>query len=423
MKITRRSASLIIGLIILPALSFGQSVSDFSSMVRMGVSQINITPELPVTMSGYDNRKTPFTGIHDDLYASALFFSKEKTNTMIITTDLIGFSFRFVDDIKSRISSTTGIPAENIMFTAVHNHGGPAISTYEDSLSPANEEYIRILKDKLTTLAVNAVKNPVPFRMGIAKGQCSMNINRRAEFADGGIWLGRNPEGICDHELDIVKFEDINKKLIAVLINWPCHGTASGQDNYLITGDWPGAAARYIKKLEGMDVIVAVTAGASADINPIYGPGSDFNEIEAVGYHAGKEVCRLLSETETLPVKVLETTSAMMIFPGKKTCKDQFPQKTYEKGPDVAIRLSMQKIGDLVLAGISGELMTEIGLEIKNKSPYRATVVITHCNGSSGYICTDRAFSEGGYEIKVTRLMPGAERQIKSKISELIYSF
>jgi hypothetical protein len=309
------------------------------------------------------------------------------------------------------------------MITAVHNHGGPAVSTYEDSLSAANELYIAILKEKLVSLATKATENPVPFKMGIGKGICKMNINRRAEFADGGIWLGRNPDGPCDHELDVIKFEDMNDKTMAVLINWPCHGTASGQDNYHITGDWPGAAARYVKKLEGKDVIVAVTAGASADINPIYGPGSDFNEIEAIGYHAGKEACRVLAETETIPAKVLETASAMMTFPGKKACKDQFPQKIYESGPDVTIRFSMIKIGELVLNGISGELMTEIGMQIKNKSPYNGTIVITHCNGSSGYICTDKAFSEGGYEIKVTRLMPGAERPIISKMMDLIYSF
>ena len=47
-----------------------------------------------------------------------------------------------------------------------------------------------------------------------------------------------------------------------------------GQDNYLITGDWPQSAARYIKDSAGKNIVVAVTAGASANINPIYGPGT-----------------------------------------------------------------------------------------------------------------------------------------------------
>ena len=46
-----------------------------------------------------------------------------------------------------------------------------------------------------------------------------MNINRRAVFADGGVWLGRNPDGACDHELDVIKFVDANNNLIAFLVN------------------------------------------------------------------------------------------------------------------------------------------------------------------------------------------------------------
>jgi neutral ceramidase len=413
---------LIILISFLPLFSFSQSGTNANTMVRLGVSQINITPQVPITMSGYDARETPFTGVHDDLYASALYFSSEENKALIITTDLIGFKTEFADEIKKRISSEINIPSENIMLIAVHNHGGPAIKTYEDNLPAANEDYIRVLKEKLTLLAAEASKNPVPFQMGIGKGHCSMNINRRAEFADGGIWLGRNQDGPCDHELDVVKFEDFNHKTMAVLINWPCHGTASGQENYKITGDWPGAASRYIKKQEGQEVVVAITAGASADINPIYGPGNDFNEIEAVGYQVGKETWKTITQIITFPANSLESTSNTITFPGKKACKDQFPQKSYENGPDVTIRLNVLKIGDLVLAGISGELMTEIGMEVKELSPYTGTIIITHCNGSSGYICTDKSFTEGGYEIKVTRLMPGAEKPLINKLLEMIYS-
>lgn len=422
MKRNSRFVILIILMGFFPFLSFSQNGSNEKSMVRLGVSQTNITPEAPITMSGYDARKTPFTGVHDSLYASALYFSSEKSNALIITTDLIGFKTELAEEIKRMISSKMDIPSENIMLTAVHNHGGPAIKTYEDKLPAPNEDYIRTLKEKLTLLAVEASKNPVPFLMGIGKGHCSMNINRRAEFADGGIWLGRNQEGPCDHEVDVVRFEDLNHKTLAILINWPCHGTASGQENYQLTADWPGAASKYIKKQAGNEVVVAITAGASADINPIYGPGNDFNEIEAVGYKVGKEAWKIFGQTSTFPVKSLQSSTTSMTFPGKKACKDQFPQKTYESGPDVTIRFSIIKIGDLVLAGISGELMTEIGMEVKNQSPYSGTIVVTHCNGSSGYICTDKSFTEGGYEIKVTRLLPGAEKPIINKLLEMIHS-
>ena len=256
--------------------------------------------------------------------------------------------------------------------------------------------------------------------MGTGKGSCNMNINRRAEFADGGIWLGRDPEKPCDHELDVVKFEDLNNKTLAVLINWPCHATTSGQDNYMITADWPGAAARYIKKQTGNKTVVGITAGASGDINPLYGPGNDFNEIEAVGYHVGVNAWKTFKDIVTYPVESISAEQSSLKLPGKKECKNQFPQKTYEIGPDVVIDFTTFKIGKLILAGISGEVMNEMGTAVKKQSPYTDTMIITHCNGSSGYICTDKAFSEGGYEVKVSELMPGAEKPLTEKLIKMI---
>jgi hypothetical protein len=403
--------------------TFGQTTVNEKANIRLGVSQINITPDKPTIMSGYSGRTTPFTGVHDSLFASALYFSGEKNRALLITTDLIGFSADLIDDIKKMISSKTGIPHENIMISAVHNHGGPVTKTYEAEVPESVNEYVKVLKEKLTILAADASRKVVPFQMGIGKGLCNLNINRRAEFANGSIGLGRNPDGPCDHELVVVKFEDMNKKILAVLLNWPCHGTASGQNNLQITGDWPGAAARYIRKQEGKEVIVAVTAGASANINPIYGPDNKFNEIETVGFHVGREACKTLAQTTTFPVKYLQMNNIAMTFPGKTRGKDYFPPASYEKGPDVEIRLTTLKIGDLVLSGVSGELMTEIGMEVKKLSPYSNTLIVTHCNGSSGYICTDKSFPEGGYEVQVTKLMPGAEKPLTRKFLEMIYSF
>ena len=403
-------------------LSESQMTQPGKGNTRIGVSKINITPAVPILMSGYDARKTPFTGIHDSLYASAIYFSEGENSLMLITSDLIGFSGSMADEIKKGISLKTGLAPEKIMLTAVHNHGGPALRTYENKLPAASDDYIKLLKEKLISLAVSATQNPVPFRMGIGKGSCKMNINRRAEFPDGGIWLGRNPDGPCDHELDVIRFDDLNRRTLAVLIDWPCHGTASGQDNYQITADWPGAVAQYIKKQLGGDVVVGVLAGASGDINPIYGPGNDFNEIEAVGYLAGKEAWKIFGQVTTFPVKSVQTIFSTITLPGKKPGKDQFPQAVYDSAPDVEIRLTVFKIGELVLSGISGEVMNEIGTAVRNGSPYTNTVIVTHCNGSSGYICTDKAFPEGGYEVKVTRLMPGAEKPLVEKILSMINS-
>ena len=401
-------------------MNYSQDRPGEMTPVQMGAAKIIITPEVPVPMSGYDARDMPFSGIHDQLYATALYFRNSENSLLLITADLIGYSWQYIEETREMISTRIGIEPENILMTAVHNHGGPVTKTYEKEVPETVENYLKELQEKFIKISIQASERAVPIRMGTGKGYCEMNINRRAEFADGGIWLGRASDKPCDHELDVVRFDDLDNRTLAVLINWPCHATTSGQENYQITGDWPGAAARYFNRQAGEEVVVAITAGASGDINPIYGPGKDFKEIEAVGYHAGKVAWETYNQISTFPVGTVDATNHTLILPGKKRGEDHFPQENYESGPDVEIRLTTFRIGHLLLAGISGEVMNEIGTEIKKQSPYTNTVIITHCNGSSGYICTDEAFPEGGYEVKVTRLMPGAENPLTSKVLQMI---
>jgi hypothetical protein len=423
MKTAKFLTLIILSILLIPINASGQKSSDDKSLYKMGVSQINITPEEPVMMSGYAARKTPSTGVHDSLYASALYFTGNNKQTLLITSDLIGFPSDMVDDIKKTINNRTGIPVENIFITAVHNHGGPSIRVYESTPNEATDRYISKLKENLLNLSVSAAVNPVPFKMGIGKGECFLNVNRRALLASGYIGLGRDQQKPCDHTLAVIRFEDLNNNLIALLINWPCHGTVTEDDNYRITGDWPGAAARYIKKEIGKNVVVAVTAGASADIDPLYGGRTNFNDVNTVGYNLARETVKVLSGISVKPVRDIQTANLSVKFPGKQRGADNKPPVSYDPAPEVELRLSGMKIGDLVLEGISGELMTEYGMQVKKSSPYKNTIIVTHCNGSSGYICTDQAYKEGGYEVMNTRMMPGMEKPLIAKFMDQIKSF
>jgi hypothetical protein len=46
--------------------------------------------------------------------------------------------------------------------------------------------------------------------------------------------------------------------------------------------------------------------------------------------------------------------------------------------------------------------------------------MITHCNGSSGYLVTDAAYAEGGYEVNSTRAKSGAEKAIIETLLSMI---
>lgn len=144
-----------------------------------------------------------------------------------------------------------------------------------------------------------------------------MNINRRARHGDGGIWLGRNSSGICDNEVGVIRFDNLSGKTIGLMINWPCHATTGGQENYQVTGDWPGATARNVEQ-SYPNAVVMVSAGASGDINQIYGPNDNFNDINAIGAVLSEEVIRVAKSIETTEASNLKIANSTITAEDKK---------------------------------------------------------------------------------------------------------
>ena len=56
------------------------------------------------------------------------------------------------------------------------------------------------------------------------------------------------------------------------------------------------------------------------------------------------------------------------------------------------------RIGQLGITAIPCEVFTEIGLDIKRKSPMATTFTIELANGHYGYLPTPRQHALGGYE-------------------------
>jgi neutral ceramidase len=390
--------------------------------IAVGVARVNITPSVPVLMSGYASRTEPFKGVNDEIFAAATVFDDGTSRAALITAEVIGFCHGAWDELTQRIESETGIPREFIMIAPSHNHGGPSTRVYENSTDSDLLAYNRELHDKLVAVTAEAASNLQPALIGAGKGICKMNMNRRAPTANGGIRLGRNPYGPCDQEVGVVRFDKPDGTPFSIFVNWPAHATVMGWQNYMITGDWPGAARRHIESGFAAPVIATVTAGASGDIDPIYRVSPDFSagEAEEIGMDLGREAIIVAGQITTSPARTISAHQRVITLPGKKTGGSGQSGTGFEPGPDVDVRLSLLRIGNIMFAGVSGELFTEIGMQIKELSPYRYTFVLTHCNGASGYLITDRAYTEGGYEVTATRVMPGAEELIVANMVDMI---
>lgn len=72
---------------------------------------------------------------------------------------------------------------------------------------------------------------------------------------------------------------------------------------------------------------------------------------------------------------------------------------------------------------LPGEPFVEIALNIRSKSPFGLTLVAGYCEDYIGYIPTDRAFRNRGYEIgpgRWSRVNIGSEARIREAAVALL---
>ena len=66
--------------------------------------------------------------------------------------------------------------------------------------------------------------------------------------------------------------------------------------------------------------------------------------------------------------------------------------------PPESVLVQAIRIGDQAIVSMPFEVLVEIGLEIKQKSPFRRTFLISLANGSYGYLPPPNQHRLGGYE-------------------------
>jgi neutral ceramidase len=423
--------------------------------LRAGAAKVDITPPAgaALPMSGYGSRQQGFEKIHDHIYVRAIVLDNGISRAAIVSWELIGVPDTSWARVSQRLAGEAGIPAENLLLAAVHNHGAPSLRNAYGEASPQASAYT----EKVESAAVEAVRQAQaklqPARVGIGTGRAYLNINRRERMPNSGWWwLGKNPEGPSDRTVSVIRFETLSGKPLAFLINYAVHAVIMGPQNLQITGDLPGATSRFIEQhyrgstskevarprsdagyylqprpeeAVGDDGVVALwTSGAAGDQNPVaLARGSDFTLVEALGQMLGEEAIRVAGSIKTVPEARIRSAQRVITCPGQRVEPGPRPRREYkfEEAEPVSLRLGLLMINEVALAGVSGEVLTMIHERLKQESPFKNTIMVTHANGLSGYIPDDAAYDQVSYEITTSRLKRGcAENAIVSGVLEMM---
>jgi hypothetical protein len=151
--------------------------------------------------------------------------------------------------------------------------------------------------------------------------------------------------------------------------------------------------------------------------------GEDFTLVDALGKILGEEVVRVAGAIKTSPQARLWGAQQVVTCPGRQVEAGSRPRADYKftDADAVNIRLGLMMIDTVALAGVSGEVLTVISQHLRKESPFQHTIMVTHANGSSGYIPNDAAFDQVSYEVTTSHLKPGcAENAIVNGLVEMM---
>src|SRR3954468_9316985 len=122
----RRLARALVLLIVLGVL---HSRAEDPSLWQVGVASVDITPDYPVRLSGYGNRRAESEGVAQRLHAKALAFGGDAEGpALVITVDNVGVPSTIRDEVVRRLAAKTKVTGERVAVCSSHTHCAPMLA-------------------------------------------------------------------------------------------------------------------------------------------------------------------------------------------------------------------------------------------------------------------------------------------------------
>ncbi|HXG33744.1 MAG TPA: hypothetical protein VNJ11_10280 [Bryobacteraceae bacterium] len=418
--------------------------------LRLGAAAVKITPPAGLPLAGYYNVRLA-TGVHDDLYAKALVLESGGSRAALVACDLIALEQDLVEAARALIEKTTGLPREQVMISATHTHTGPLLnprflSLMEGAPRQAAERYRALLPSRIAETVRLAEAALTPARAWVHTGrEDTVSFYRRFLMKDGTVRFNPGklnpdivqPVGEPDPELPIVYFDTSGGAPLATYVNFALHLDTVGGTLY--SADYPYTLARLLGKIKGSGMLTLFTLGAAGNVNHIdvrsAEPQKGHAEAQRIGTilagevlksyarlkpaatdplrGAGRQVELLVSSVDAASVEKAQAAARWFGKPGAPPFLDMVAAlRTLDiadlRRKPLAAEVQVLALGDQIAwVGLPGEIFVELGVAIKKASPFPHTIVVGLANGSIGYVPTQKAFAEGGYEVISARCAPG----------------
>jgi hypothetical protein len=427
--------------------------------MRVGYAVRDITPEPGPTLCGFAARcERPSSGVDDPIVVHAFALENGQDLLVLLVYDLLALGPEIAAEIDTAVHMRSGMSGLQIDLTlcCTHTHSAPATikligcgvpdRSYWNRLVDASAE---VTREALTTL------RRASFRY-VALPVQNVSYNRRAVLADGRVVMTQHPavptvrKGPTWDRFLLVRFDDESGNGIAGIANWAAHPCVVCTQN--ISADYPGELRRRLSNslntpflylqgacgninlpfhkmlrsemLEDVDALLgslpefawplAQSASPSVALTcslPLaYAPILARRELEAFG--SGMD---LISETGSGPDDVTSVLANILnVEPGQQAdpvmmryiaaALSRWAGELLDRYDNLPRRcdlaLKVWRLGPLVFCFIAAEVFAETAIRLQEAFPDLLITTVGYASPLIGYLPTDEALMEGGYEVE-----------------------
>ncbi|MEA1952145.1 MAG: neutral/alkaline non-lysosomal ceramidase N-terminal domain-containing protein, partial [Planctomycetota bacterium] len=401
-------------------------------------------------------RRLASEGVLDDLYAKAMVIQQAGGDrAVLLNADLLFFRAPTAAELTKRIEKKTGLRREQILLNGSHTHSGPVWGVKDPErfdLPPDRRKVVDAYTEKtlnqMVDLVAKALADMKPARLCWGVGKADFVMNRRLMSADGKCrGMGPNPKGPADRNVPVLRVDDPQGRMRAVVFGCACHNVTLGGKNHKISGDYAGWAQKCIEeKHPGAQAMFVIGCGADTNSHP-RGGADEEKLVQRHGRSLADEVSRVAGgklnpvsgplrisfKWTDLPLecgythaqldKMAKTGAYWHSRNAKELLKlldDNQPLPEHYKAA-----VTVWQFGDdLTLVALPGEAVSEyVSLIEKALGPNRLWVA-SFCNESFGYLPTAKMTTEGGHEtigltLDVGFFSPRVEGVVVNTVKEL----
>ena len=443
------------------------------STLCVGVAEVDITPPIGFPMAGYYRERLSEGEIDPLKAKALVFRDEHSAGALVvcdligIATDLKNevrqraSKMTGIPESNIAISATHSHTAPDYMkelyLTLGNEQNNPLRAAYIEKLIHGPVDAI---------VKANAAAQPAFLESGSVTQVLPVSFNRRSITRDGSVvtWMtADHPDfirvaGPIDPQIGLLAIRDDHGVPLGILSNFALHLDTVGGMKW--SADYPFFIEHTLRHSTNTNVISIFGNGCCGDINHVNPRSREHNKAEFIGRSLGESIIRdlhtlLPSAQQNLVVKSCvvqlplqdatqaEVAESIKILDSakrkepvdflqhvtayKKLIIDQLRHKQPHAktadhitwglsrslagiGDTLPVDMNVFTIGqDIAIVSLPGEDFVELGLAIKQGSPFRTTIVIELSNCvESIYVPTRAAYAGGSYEVTNSTTQPGS---------------